>query len=84
MGATAAMGNWVRRRRGWKMVMAMAKAACEAADRVAPTMGLWWRGGDGLRMALGSGGCAVLWRGEADGDVAGEAETVERVGRAKG
>ena len=46
MGATAAMGNWVRRR-GWKMVMAMAKAACEAADRVAPTMGLWWRGGDG-------------------------------------
>ena len=46
MGATAAMGNWVRRR-GWKMVMAMAKAACEAADRVAPTMGPWWRGGDG-------------------------------------
>ena len=46
MGATAAMGNWVRRR-GWKMVMAMAMAACEAADRVAPTMGPWWRGGDG-------------------------------------
>ena len=48
---------WVRRRRwgtgcgggGWKTVMAMAKAACEAADRVAPTMGPWWRGGNGGR-----------------------------------
>ena len=80
MGATAAMGNWVRRR-GWKMVMAMAKAACEAADRVAPTMGPWWRSGDG-----GNGGSSEReevqrWPSRAR---TGRAKTVEIVRRAKG
>ena len=44
MGATAAMGIWVRRR-GWKVVMAMAKAACEAADRVTAEA-IWGDRGD--------------------------------------
>ena len=80
MGATAAMGNWVRRR-GWKMVMAMAKAACEAADRVAPTMGLWWRGGDGDNGGSSEREEVQRWPSRAR---TGRARTVERVGRAKG
>ena len=87
--STVEASAWVRRRRwgtgcgggGWKMVMAMAKAACEAADRVAPTMGPWWRSGDGDNGGSSEREEVQRWPSRAR---KGRARTVERVGRAKG